>query len=205
MDIRSARPPKGSMPPRNVAPEKPEMRSVDVDEKNEITENEIETYGGDLVVAGYMEYLEKNGISESDIGDILEALIANGSVSWSFELLERIPVEFVLRPAWVDDYITATFDRLAGETARVSNLRCHNIIAECNLAASLARYGETSFVVRSEDDMDAARERVRKMPFIIQNALVRKLAVFDRVMAVAMSDWAVKNFMKPRQEKSAQS
>lgn len=205
MDIRSARPPKGSMPPRNVAPESKKMQSVDVGEQDTIVTNEIETYGGDLVIAGYMEYLEKNGISESDISDILEALITNGSVSWGFELLDRIPVEFVLRPAWVDDYITETLDKISSETARVSNLRYNNIIAECNLAASLAQYGDTRFIVKNREDMDAARERISRMPFIIQNALVKKLAVFDRVMAVAMSDWAVKNFMKPRQEKSEQS
>ena len=36
------------------------------------------------------------------------------------------------------------------------------------------------------------------MPYITQNALVNALSLFDKALAVATSDWAVKNFTKPR-------
>lgn len=205
MDIRKAKPPLGAMPPKNVAKEPEPAPSANVDEKGEITVEELDSFGGDLVIKGYMDYLEQNNIHQDDIIEAMDVLLTTGSVSWNFELFDRIPVNFIVRSAWVDNYITEILDKLASETPLVSRVRYNNIVAECNLAASMSQYGEKNFVIRSEADMGEAREFVRNLPYVIQNALVRKLAVFDRLLAVATSDWAVKNFMKPRQEKSEQN
>lgn len=205
MDIRRAKPPLGTMPPRSVASEGKAPQGVNIDDKGEVVTEEIDFYGGDMVVKGYMEYLEKNNIHEDDISEVMEVLFTTGSVSWSFELFDRIPVTFVSRSAWVDNYISEILDKIASQSSIVSNVRFNNIVAECNLAASMSKYGDNSFSIAVETDMEAAREFVRQLPYVIHNALVRKLAVFDRLLAVATSDWAIKNFMKPRQEKSERS
>lgn len=205
MDIRKAKPPLGAMPPKNVAKEPEPTPSANVDENGEIAIDELDSFGGDLVIKGYLDYLEQNNIHKEDIIEAMDVLLTTGSVSWNFELFDRIPVNFIVRPAWVDTYITEVLDKLASDTPLVSKVRYNNIVAECNLAASITQYGDKNFAIRSEADMGEAREFVRQLPYVVQNALVRKLAVFDRLLAVATSDWAVKNFTKPRQEKSEQN
>lgn len=197
MDIRKAKPPLGAMPPKNVAKEPEPTPSANVDDKGDVTIEELDSFSGDLVIKGYLDYLEQNNIHQNDIFDVMDVLFTIGSVSWNFDLFDRISVVFNVRAAWVDNYITEVLDKISSESMMVSNVRYNNIVAECNLAASLSQYGEKKFSIRDEGDMVNAREFVRQLPFVVQNALVRKLAVFDRLLAVATSDWAVKNFTKP--------
>ena len=112
-----------------------------------------------------------------------------------------MPVEFRVRPSWVDDYILELIDRETADNERVSMMRYNNMVAVCNLAASMTAFKGETYRVETRDDFETARKRIQDMPYIIQNALVNKLAVFDRTIAVATSDWAIKNFTKPRKEK----
>lgn len=201
MDIRKARAPKGTMPPRHVAPETPKSQHADISEAGIPEIADIDQFGGDLVIKGYMDFLKENDISEDDIKAVQESLLTSGAVSWSFELFNKIPVEFSVRRAWTDDYIAKELDKLSSEVGKVSNVRFSNLVAECNLAASLSLYGEERFRIQGPDDMPKARERVRELAYVVQNALVRKLAVFDRVLAVSTSDWAVQNFINAPKEK----
>ena len=199
IDIRQARPGAGTVPPFNVASEKTEKPLPDVDDA---TGSITVDYGGDAVIATYMDFLKNNGITEDDVQQVLDALLTSGNVVYNFQLFDRIPVSFVSREVWVDDYIVELLDDMASKTAHISNVRYNNTVAECNLAASMTAYNNERYTIATREDLDKARERIRKMPYVIQNALVKKLAVFDRTLAVATSDWAVKNFMKPRQESS---
>jgi len=198
MDIRKAHKINGVMPPRTSATEKEPQKIADVNKNGDVV---VEDFNGDLVCQAYMQYLTDNGITEDDVRNVQEALLTSENVSWSFNLFDRIPVVFEVRPAWIDDYIIEIIDRLSGESNRISNVRYNNVVAECNLAASMKKYKDQVYVINSREDLDAARKRVQALPFIIQNALVKKLSVFDRTVAVATSDWAIKNFMKPQQEK----
>ena len=198
MDIRKAHKVSGAMPPRTSAVEKEPQKIADVNDKGDVT---VEDFNGDAVCQAYMQYLNDNGISEDDVRNVQEALLTSENVSWSFDLFNKIPVVFEVRPAWIDDYIIEIIDNLASDNNRVSNVRYNNVVAECNLAASMKKYKDQDYVINSREDLDAARKRVQVLPFIIQNALVKKLSVFDRTIAVATSDWAIKNFMKPQQEK----
>ena len=200
IDIRNARKPEGTVPPKNIASEKASRKIPDVGEDGQITMQS--DYDGDPVIAGYMEYLNKNDITEEDIQNVLQAIITSSGVSWKFKLFDSIPVTFNIRESWVDDYIVEVVDALSSNNQHLSTVHYNNIVAQCNLAASMVEYNGEKYVIANEDDLSKARERIRKMPYVIQNALVKKLAVFDRTIAVATSDWAVKNFTKPRQEKS---
>ena len=165
----------------------------------------LEDYDGDVIISGYMEYLQKNDITEEDVKNVLDALLTSGNVQWTFTMFGSVPVSFSVRQAWVDDYIFEVLDKLRENGQFVSMVRYNNTVAECNLAASMTQFKDETYTVATREDLEKARERIQKLPYVIQNALVKKLAVFDRVIAVATSDWAVKNFMKPRQEKSEQS
>jgi len=161
----------------------------------------LEEFGPESVIKSYLDFLHARNITDDDIRDVLECLITSGNVSWRFELFDRIPVEFRVRPSWVDDYILELVDRETADNDRVSMMRYNNLVAVCNLAASMAAFRDETYRVETKEDFEKARKRVQDMPYIIQNALVNKLAVFDRTIAVATSDWAVKNFMRPRKEK----
>jgi hypothetical protein len=200
-DIRNAKRPAGVVPPQTVASEKQEKKIPDIDASGNVAAKYADEYDGDVVIAGYMEYLKKNDITNEDIQNVLDALLSSGDVQWSFKLFDSIPVVFTVRQSWVDDYIVEILDKMAAESARVSNVRYNNTVAECNLAASLTQLKDETYTIATREDLAEARKRIQKMPYVIQNALVKKLAVFDRTIAVATSDWAVKNFMKPRQEK----
>ena len=198
MDIRKAHKVNGTMPPRTPAVEKDPQKIADVNNRGDVV---VDDFNGDAGCQAYMQYLNDNGITEDDVRNVQEALLTSENVSWSFDLFDKIPVVFEVRPAWIDDYIIEIIDNLASDNNRVSNVRYNNVVAECNLAASMKKYKDQDYVINSREDLDAARKRVQALPFIIQNALVKKLSVFDRTIAVATSDWAIKNFMKPQQEK----
>ena len=205
IDIRKARVGNlndGTIPPQNLTGQKQGKPIPDIDSNGTVTAQFASEYDGDPVIATYMEFLKQHNITEDDIYSVLDALLTSNSVSFSFTLFEKVPVVFQAREAWVDDYIVEILDDMAANTARVSNVRYNNTVAECNLAASMVQYKDERYVINDKKDLDEARKRIQKLPYVIQNALVKKLAVFDRTLAVATSDWAVKNFTKPRQESS---
>ena len=188
---------RGTIPPAAIAEEKTPRPVPEVD-GDATLKSPLEEFGPESVIKSYRDFLHARDISDDDIRDVLEYLITSGNVSWKFELFDRIPAEFRIRPSWVDDYILETIDRETAGDERLSMMRYNNLVAVCNLAASLVSFKDETYRV---EDFDKARKRVQDMPYIIQNALVNKLAVFDRTIAVATSDWAIKNFMRPRKEK----
>ncbi|WP_448344182.1 hypothetical protein [Desulfovibrio piger] len=191
---------RGTIPPAAIAEEKTPRPVPEVD-GDATLKSPLEEFGPESVIKSYRDFLHARDISDDDIRDVLEYLITSGNVSWKFELFDRIPAEFRIRPSWVDDYILETIDRETTGDERLSMMRYNNLVAVCNLAASLASFKDETYRVETKEDFDRARKRVQDMPYIIQNALVNKLAVFDRTIAVATSDWAIKNFMRPRKEK----
>lgn len=107
-------------------------------------------------------------------------------------------MRFQVRATWVNDYILKLVDNATQGDAHVSLMRFNSIVALYNLAGSLVQFGDETYYVSQENEFDAAIARVRQMPYITQSALVNALSLFDKALAVATSDWAVKNFTRPR-------
>lgn len=191
---------EGTVPPATLTEEKAARPVPEVDGEATI-KGPLEEFGPESVISQYLDFLHAHDITDDDIQDVLECLITSGNVSWQFKLFDRMPVEFRVRPSWVDDYILELIDRETADNERVSMMRYNNMVAVCNLAASMTAFKGETYRVETRDDFEMARKRIQDMPYIIQNALVNKLAVFDRTIAVATSDWAIKNFTKPRKEK----
>ena len=80
--------------------------------------------------------------------------------------------------------------------------RFSNVLRALNLAASLVVFGAHEFDVKDEESFNASLEFIRSLPYPIFAAVTTQLAVFDRAIAVAMSDWALKNFTEPQKENS---
>lgn len=199
-DTQHAASATGSVPPEAVTGEKPLRPVPEVDGEATIR-SPLEEFGPESVIRQYLDFLHARDITDDDIQDVLECLITSGNVSWRFDLFDRIPVEFRVRPSWIDDVILEFIDRETSDSDRVSMMRYNNLVAVCNLAASMTAFRDETYRVETREDFEKARKRIQDMPYIIQNALVNKLAVFDRTIAVATSDWAIKNFTKPRKEK----
>ena len=191
---------EGTVPPGTLTEEKAARPVPEVDGEATI-KGPLEEFGPESVISQYLDFLHAHDITDDDIQDVLECLITSGNVSWQFKLFDRMPVEFRVRPSWVDDYILELIDRETADNERVSMMRYNNMVAVCNLAASMTAFKDETYRVETREDFEMARKRIQDMPYIIQNALVNKLAVFDRTIAVATSDWAIKNFTKPRKEK----
>lgn len=181
----------------------PLLRVAETDPNGKASVRELNAE--DLVVQQYMEFISQHGLTESDVADIQKSILETGNVCWSFDLFDRIPVELVLRKTWIDNEIIKAVDVATSEELRMSQLRFNNLVAEYNLAGSMTRYGDKTFEITDKKSLSDSLEFVHNLPYVIKNTLVNKLAAFERAVALAVSDWALKNFTTPRKESSEQS
>lgn len=202
MDIREAVKPAGTTPPRTLSvPPEPDVPDP-APQFTPTGEGVGEGVGeGDLraefLMKQYLDFLESHEVRRDDLLSMLDAIISAGGVTWEFKLFDRVPVRFRMRLAWMDDLVLKHLDAEARD-ADLSVARYNTLLGACNLAASLSQYGDTSLNMDQEGDFPTALAFVRRLPAAVRNALVSHLAVFDRAVAVATSDWAIKNFIAPR-------
>lgn len=148
------------------------------------------------LIQEYLHYLEQNDIHKEDIMAVLDSIITSGNVYWSFELFDKIPVTFKIRPAWVNDVLVSKMDKNPPRTFN----RFSETVGLYNLAGSLVEYNGERREVQNEEDFYNNKQFVQNLPFIIQSHLIQKMSIFDRVISVATSDWATENFTKPQSE-----
>ena len=142
---------EGTVPPATLTEEKAARPVPEVDGEATI-KGPLEEFGPESVISQYLDFLHARNITDDDIRDVLECLITSGNVSWRFELFDRIPVEFRVRPSWVDDYILELIDREAADNERVSLMRYNNMVAVCNLAASMTAFKDETYRVETRED-----------------------------------------------------
>lgn len=153
-------------------------------------------------IAEHRKFLEGQGIGTSEIMAVLDTIITTGNVFWQFKLFDRIEVVLQMRPAWVNDYLMYQLEQHRPQIyARYSS-----IVATYNLAGSLHKYAEQEFSLlpkgktkeapakTKEDSLEEVAGFIQGLPFALQSQLIKQMAIFDRVIAVATSDWALENF-----------
>lgn len=201
MDIRNAkRPEKGTAPSRiQTAPKAEEKLTPTVNADGSLNEPPA-GISEDLILRENWEYLKEHDITEDDLKNLLDSILTTGNVAWSFKLFDRIPVVFRIREGWVDDLIIDRIDELTADKGKVSALRYTNLVAEMNLAASIMQFGDKKFEASDEASFNDNLGFIRGLAFIYRNRLIEKLAVFDRAVTIATSDWALRNFTRPLQE-----
>ena len=196
MDFRSAT--KGTTPAKMLTPERDDASAVTAPFNEDGSLNIIpEELAGDMVMVESWKYVKENGLTQEDLHNLLDSLITTGNVAWDFMLLNKIPVTFKVRESWVDDLIIERIDEITADSPKVSALRYNNLVAEMNLAASMFRFGDDTIDVGTRDGFKKNLKRVQKLAYIYRNRLVNKLAVFDRAVSIATSDWALRNFTPP--------
>lgn len=145
----------------------------------------------------YLDYLKEHEIEREDILGVLDSIVSTGNVYWSFDLFNKIPVTFQIRPAWVNNILVERMDKRPPKNFAMFS----EIIGVYNLAGSLVKYNDNNFTLKDKEDFEKNKTFIQGLPFITQNHLIKKMAIFDRVVAVATSDWAIENFTKPQSEK----
>lgn len=201
MDIRNAtRPSKGNSTEMLLTPVKASDNTTAPFNEDGSLNIIPEELGTDMIMVESWKYVKENGLTESDLNNLLDSLLTTGNVAWDFKLLDRIPVTFKVRESWVDDMIIERIDDLTAHSDKVSALRYNNLVAEMNLAASMIRFGDHNADTSTKTGFKDNLKFIQQMAYIYRNRLVNKLAVFDRAVSIATSDWALKNFMPPLSE-----
>ena len=147
-------------------------------------------------LTAYKAFLEEKGISEEVLYKALDSLLTNGVVYWECDILGKIDVRFKTRPAWVNTHLLKQLEVLAPSTY----VRFTNIVNLYNLAGSLTDYSGRHFTPDNEEGLETGYAFVSSLPLVLQSKLIEQLAIFDRVMAIATSDWALENFMQPQSD-----
>lgn len=193
MDIRTAT--KGTKPQKLVT----EAAVPTVTDKTPTEE----LYDGDALVKEYMEFLKEHNISKDDVMRLLDAIITDGSVDWNATLFNgRVPISFTMRSGWVEDEVARRVDETSADAKGMSMPRFSNLLRMLNIAGSLTKLGERTFSLEKPEDFDAQYAFVQSLPYPLIAAIGTELAVFDRAVAVATSDWALRNFTAPQKESS---
>lgn len=155
-----------------------------------------ETNLSDEDIKQYVEYFESIGITKTRIFEVLDNILTRGEVNWNFNLLNKIPVTFRLRPSWVNDELVKVLDEFPSKTM----VGFTEIISRYNLAGSLKVYNHTSINIKDKSELENALLFIGQLPYIVRAHLIKQLAIFDRLIAIATSDWALENFTLPQQE-----
>lgn len=201
MDIRNAtRPSKGTSTETRLTPVKPTDNTTAPFNEDGTLNVIPESLSNDMIMVESWKYVKENGLTESDLNSLLDSLLTTGNVAWDFKLLNKVPVTFKVRESWVDDMIIERIDDITAHSDKVSALRYNNLIAEMNLAASMIRFQDHTPDLSTKAGFKENLKFVQQLAYIYRNRLVNKLAVFDRAVSIATSDWALKNFMLPLSE-----
>jgi hypothetical protein len=149
--------------------------------------------GQELVQTMLIELAEE-GYTEADAFEILDNLLTEGEHVFEFSLLNKLPCKFRVRPDWVQQHAVQSLEVQGPKTVA----RLTDIINRYNLAGALMLIGKTKFEVKTPEDLDACLAYLQEQPFAMINMLLNKLVIFDKLVAVASSPWALENFIEPR-------
>lgn len=191
--------PQGTVPPSAVSSVNPgHSGDTTISNESESPPSEIKDYEPqeDEVITSYLDYLKEHDISKTDVFSVLESILTVGEVYWQFDLLGKVPVVFKMRPAWINDKLMEKLDHDPPK----SQARFISLVNTYNLAGSLVKHGDYQVEVATSEDLEANLNYINNLPYIIQNRLVKQMAIFDRVIAVATSEWAIENFTEPLSE-----
>lgn len=148
-------------------------------------------------IEDYLAHLATFGITKEQILQVLDTIITKGDIMWSFTIFGKIPVILHLRPGWVNDVLFRRMEETPPKTLSLYN----DLIGKYNLAGALVSYNKIQFSTKNEEDFSKALEFIGELPYVTKAHLIKQLAIFDRVVAVATSTWAVENFTEPPQAK----
>ena len=204
MNIRTAK--KGTALPNvltePLVEEKAEQQAKEKPAPQNVVPLTDDDFEGNAIIEEYMHFVNDHGITKEDIFQLLDSIMTTGYLEWDTSINNgKTPLRFRMRPVWAEDIISRHIDELSADK-NLSMARFSNVLRALNLAASMTLFGDRTFDVHDEESFDEALEFIRSLPYPIFSTVTTQLAIFDRAIAIAMSDWALKNFTKPQKENS---
>ena len=151
-------------------------------------------------IHGYKKFLLDNKISIKEMEEVLDTIVTDGEVIWTFQILGKIEAAFIMRPTWANEIVIRKLELEAPSTYA----RFVNVLNIYNLAGSLYLYGKKKFSPANEDDLNEVMLFLNKLPYPVFLKLIDQLVIFDRLIAVATSQWAIENFSTPPLDVSEQ-
>ena len=203
MDLREATPPKGTKQRQPITPKMEDTtHPVDNTPAPEVTEKQVEEdYDGNKELAANMEKLKAEGLTKEDVFIVLDTLITSGNVAWDTTIFNKINCRFQVKPTWVTNYIMDSVTKIANDNPAMQMAMYNNLLAEYNVAATLKKYNDTEYTYVDEESFNDVYNTILQMPYVILTELSKKVVIFDTIIQVATSEWAVKNFTKPQSGK----
>ena len=163
---------------------------------------EDEDFEGNGLIEEYMRFITDHGLTKDDVFQLLDAIMTSGYIEWDTSINNgKTPLRFRMRPVWAEDLIAKNIDALSSDK-NLSMARFSNVLRMMNLAASLVLFGTQEFNVTDEESFNACLDFIKGLPYPVFASMTMKLAVFDRAVAIALSDWGMKNFTGPQKESS---
>jgi hypothetical protein len=204
MDIRSFPKPQAHQPTSNQQKGTSISGMIPTATKEETKNQQPQEYTEPkehTVIEEYLTFLKSKGIEEDMLYKALDQLLSTGQFLWQFYLLDKIPVVFKVRPSFVNSMVIQEIEKSNPRTVSMFQ----DLININNLAGSLFKYNNTTLDATDASSFAKAKDFTSKLPFVIAQKLVQELTIFDRLIAVATSDYALENFTKLHSEEREQN
>lgn len=135
--------------------------------------------------------LKEHDINKEEAFKIIDAMLTKGFYERTYQLTKKTAVTFRTRSFEHQEIVQRAIENDAPQYMGTVSL----LMSKYNLAASLIRVGKTTFE-RGEDGKDytQAFKFLSKLPYMVFNALIQKLAKFDRLVLTVMDEGALENF-----------
>jgi hypothetical protein len=137
--------------------------------------------------ATYVERLKAVGITPEEAAEIVDSLLEKGYYERPFQLTKKHAVTLRSRTLEAQEVMQGVIEHDAPQYAITIN----ETISKYNLAASLAEFRGRKFPV---EDVRNTLTFVKALPLPVFTAMVNRLAKFDAIMNVVLSEGVVENF-----------
>ncbi|RLI87362.1 MAG: hypothetical protein DRP01_02035 [Archaeoglobales archaeon] len=135
----------------------------------------------------YEQRLSRLGVGLEEAAKIVDTILSQGHYEREFTIGRRHSVTFRTRGVEDQERLQESIENQVPRYA----LTVNEMTARHNIAGSLAEFGGKRYTA---DEFKKAYAATGKMSLAVFNALVERLARFDRIMYTVLSEGAVENF-----------
>jgi hypothetical protein len=138
----------------------------------------------------YLKDLEKLGVSRDEASRIVDTMLFGGVYEEEIVVTKKLKVKFRTRGQDAVDRLNQAIDKINPQF----NGSLYSIVAEYNLAHSLAAYGPHAFDTKTDEAFDRVHKYVKALPSPVFQLLASKLSKFDQKLTTIMAEDVVASF-----------
>lgn len=121
---------------------------------------------------------------------IIDAILTKGYYEETYKITNKAAVTFRTRSFDHQERVQKAIENENPQFMGTVSL----MMTKYNLAASLAKLGNTQFDPSEDGNYTKAFAFISKLPYMLFNVLVQKLSKFDRLVLTVMDEGALENF-----------